>query len=77
MIVVPDAGSVGVSKAVNVPSGTCLDESCGLFSSLNLDDTKLNGMQADFDRLKTGGNRASLFSKENEAHSAFALTAHG
>jgi hypothetical protein len=58
----------------NVPSGTCLDETSGLFTALNLDgNTQLQQDHAEQVRRTRESSPALLFAEQHQ-HSAFALT---
>jgi hypothetical protein len=58
----------------NVPSGTCLDETSGLFAALNLDEnTQLHQDRKQQIHLEMGNPNPRLFTEQGQ-HSAFALT---
>jgi hypothetical protein len=78
MILVPGDRS---QQSKNVPSGTCLDEQCGLFSALSLDDQKMDEMQTTLEKNKqeattTKGCQLELF-ESPVGTNAFVLVAHG
>lgn len=78
MILVPGDSHL---RDQNVPSGTCFDENCGLFSSLSLDGAKLNEFQSDFvekskQQTAAGGSTDRVFAN-HVGPSAFALVSHG
>jgi hypothetical protein len=75
MIFVPSDDNKQTS---NVPSGTCLDERCGLFSSLSLDD-KMEGLQGELQRStqQAANNSAHKLFTKQAGPNAFVLVAHG